>query len=161
MTTHAEGISTMDSDTMKIHPPALAGMVLLAALGLNFLVPAIRVFHWPHHFLAMLVVAAGTAIMVSAASIFNALGTTKNPYGEPATFIRLRPYTFTRNPMYLGLTMVLLGLALYVGSMPMFLAPLAFFFVIDRMVIPREEATMERTFGANYTDYKARVRRWL
>ena len=151
----------MNSDTLRIHPPALAGLLLMAALGLHFFVPAIRVFHWPHHLAAMLAVAAGTAIMVSAASIFQALGTTKNPYGEPATFVRLRPYTFTRNPMYLGLTMVLLGLALYVGSLPMFLAPLAFFFVIDRIVIPREEATMERTFGANYQDYKARVRRWL
>ena len=136
-------------------------LLLLAALGLHFLVPAMRVFHWPHHLLAMLVVAAGTAITVSAASIFQALGTTKNPYGEPATFVRLRPYTFTRNPMYLGVTTVLFGLALYVGSLPMFLAPLGFFFVIDRVVIPREEATMERAFGPSYAEYRARVRRWL
>ena len=82
-------------------------------------------------------------------------------YGEPAKFVTVMPYTFTRNPMYVGLTVVLLGLAALFASQAMILAPIIFLVVIDRMVIPREEQTMERLFGAEYLEYKGRVRRWL
>jgi protein-S-isoprenylcysteine O-methyltransferase Ste14 len=43
----------------------------------------------------------------------------------------------------------------------MVLAPIIFFLVIDRVVIPKEEETLERTFGITYQDYQRRVRRWL
>jgi protein-S-isoprenylcysteine O-methyltransferase Ste14 len=63
--------------------------------------------------------------------------------------------------MYFGITTALIGLAIFFGSIVMLLAPIAFFVVIDRMVIPREEETMERLFGQQYIDYKNRVRRWV
>jgi protein-S-isoprenylcysteine O-methyltransferase Ste14 len=106
-------------------------------------------------------VVGGTILCVFAAAIFQARDTTKNPYGEPATFVVQPPYTFTRNPMYLGLTIALAGFAIFFGSIVMLVAPAVFAFVIDGKVIPREEATMERRFGQQYLDYKNRVRRWL
>ena len=63
--------------------------------------------------------------------------------------------------MYLGLVTTLLGFAVFFGSIVMLVAPVVFFTVIDRMVIPREEETMERRFGQDYRDYIFRVRRWL
>jgi protein-S-isoprenylcysteine O-methyltransferase Ste14 len=56
---------------------------------------------------------------------------------------------------------VLLGFGLFFGSAAMLLAPIAFVIVMDRTVIPREEATLEQLFGQQYLDYKIRVRRWL
>ena len=56
--------------------------------------------------------------------------------------------------MYFGLATVLLGLAVFFGSIVMLTAPVAFFVAIDRIVIPREEETMERLFGQQYVDYK-------
>jgi protein-S-isoprenylcysteine O-methyltransferase Ste14 len=100
-------------------------------------------------------------VMCFAAAIFRARDTTKNPYGEPSAFVVLPPYTWTRNPMYLGLATTLFGLAIFFGSIVMLLAPVVFFAVIDRMVIPREEETMERLFGQDYRDYSYRVRRWI
>ncbi len=72
-----------------------------------------------------------------------------------------RPYTFTRNPMYLGTALVLFGFAVFFSSIVMLLAPIAFLVIIDRMVIPLEEHNLERIFGSQYIDYKTRVRRWL
>jgi protein-S-isoprenylcysteine O-methyltransferase Ste14 len=71
------------------------------------------------------------------------------------------PYTFTRNPMYLGITIVLFGFAVFFSSVVMLIAPIGFLLVIDRMAIPLEEQNMERLFGTSYFDYKTRVRRWL
>jgi len=55
----------------------------------------------------------------------------------------------------------LLGFAIFFNSAVMMLAPIGFFVALDQLVIPNEEAAMERLFGSQYLDYKARVRRWL
>jgi protein-S-isoprenylcysteine O-methyltransferase Ste14 len=144
----------------KIHPPLLAAALILITLILHFVLPEERLVGW-HHVIGLLLVAAGVGLCTFAAAIFQARDTTKNPYGEPGTFVVQPPYTWTRNPMYLGFTTALLGLAVFFSSIVMLLAPIAFFIVIDRMVIPREEETMERLFGQQYVDYKNRVRRWI
>ena len=105
--------------------------------------------------------AAGAGLSAYAAALFSARDTTKNPYGEPARLVTLPPYTFTRNPMYLGLTAILLGFAIFFWSAAMLLTPVAFFLLIDRLVIPREEQALERIFANAYLDYQHRVRRWL
>ena len=71
------------------------------------------------------------------------------------------PYQFTRNPMYLGLVILTLGVALRVGAWPMFIAPVAIFATANWFHIPFEEAKMRRQFGATYEDYVERVRRWV
>ena len=72
-----------------------------------------------------------------------------------------RPYRFTRNPMYLGMTLVLLGGSLGLGSLTAFVGPAAFWTVINSIFIPFEEKKLEGTFGPQYLDYKRSVRRWL
>ncbi len=71
------------------------------------------------------------------------------------------PYRFTRNPMYLGLFTLSLGIAFWVGAWPMFLAPLALFATTNWVHIPFEEAKMRSQYGAAYEEYVMRVRRWL
>ena len=146
--------------TMKIHPPLLAGALLLITLALHFMLPEERVVGW-EQVIGLIVVAIGVGVSSFAAAIFQGRETTRNPYGEPTAFVAVSPYTWTRNPMYLGLASSLFGLAIFFGSITMLLAPAVFFAVIDRMVIPREEETMERRFGQDYRDYTYRVRRWL
>ena len=111
--------------------------------------------------IGLLFVAVGAGLSSFAAAIFQARETTKKPWGEPTAFVAVSPYTWTRNPMYLGLASALFGLAIFFGSIAMLLAPAVFFAVIDRMVIPREEETMERLFGQDYRNYTNRVRRWI
>lgn len=146
--------------TMKIHPPLLAGVLLLVTLILHFLLPEERVVGWSE-VIGLLLVAVGAGLTGFAAALFQARDTTRKPWGEPSQFVVQPPYTWTRNPMYLGVTTALLGFAVFFSSLTMLLAPAIFFSVIDRLVIPREEETMERLFGNDYVAYKDRVRRWL
>jgi protein-S-isoprenylcysteine O-methyltransferase Ste14 len=147
--------------TMKIHPPLLAGVLVLVTLALHFMLPEERNVGW-EQVIGLLLVAVGAGVSSFAAAIFQARETTRKPWGEPSKFVEQPPFTWTRNPMYLGLTMTLLGLAIFFGSIAMLLlAPVVFFAVIDRIVIPREEETMERIFGQEYLAYKDRVRRWI
>ena len=146
--------------TMKIHPPLLAGGLLLVTLLLHFMLPEERVVGW-YQVIGLLVVAVGVGVSCYAAAIFQARETTKKPWGEPSAFVAQPPYTWTRNPMYLGMTTALFGFAIFFSSIAMLLAPAVFFAVIDRLVIPREEETMDRLFGQDYLAFKDRVRRWI
>ncbi len=146
--------------TMKIHPPLLAGVLVLVTLALHFMLPEERNVGW-EQVIGLLFVAGGAGLSSFAAAIFQARETTRKPWGEPTAFVAQPPYTWTRNPMYLGLVTALIGLAIFFESIAMLLAPAVFFAVIDRMVIPREEETMERIFSQDYVAYKDRVRRWL
>jgi protein-S-isoprenylcysteine O-methyltransferase Ste14 len=144
---------------MKIPPPFLAIGLLVVTLILHSLFESGDVA--AHEVLGMLLVAGGIGTSFYARAIFQGRNTTANPYGEPSQFVVEMPYTFTRNPMYLGLTMGLLGFAIFFGSIVMLLAPVGFVIAIDRLVIPGEEAAMERAFGQQYLEYKERVRRWI
>ncbi len=146
--------------TTKIYPPVLAGALLVGTLVLHFILPEERAVGW-YQVIGLVVVAAGAGVSCFAAAIFQARETTKDPYGKPTAFIVQGPYTWTRNPMYLGLAVALMGLAIFFASIAMLLAPAVFFAVIDRMVIPQEEEKMERLFGNDYAAYKDRVRRWI
>lgn len=167
-TTSASGASSTSSTNtniptasgLPIPPPLLALLCLAGGLILHLMSGGPRTV-FAHHILGLLLAAGGTGLSFYAAALFQARGTTKNPQGEATAFVVEMPYTFTRNPMYLGVTLVLFGFAVFFGSIAMLLAPIAFVVIIDRMVIPREEQNLERLFGPQYSDYKTRVRRWL
>jgi protein-S-isoprenylcysteine O-methyltransferase Ste14 len=145
---------------LPIPPPLIALILLAGGLLLHSMSNAPRgVFG--HHILGLLIIAGGTGLSFYAAALFQARNTTKDPRGEATAFVVEMPYTFTRNPMYLGLTLILFGFAVFFSSIAMLLAPIAFFIIIDRMVIPLEEQNLERLFGPSYLDYQTRVRRWL
>jgi protein-S-isoprenylcysteine O-methyltransferase Ste14 len=63
--------------------------------------------------------------------------------------------------MYVGLITITLGIALWVGAWPMFLAPIAIFLTVSRIHVPFEEAKMRRQFGTAFDDYVRAVRRWI
>ena len=106
--------------TMKIHPPLLAGVLVLVTLALHFMLPEERTVGW-EQVIGLLFVAVGAGLSSFAAAIFQARETTRNPYGEPTKFVVQAPYTWTRNPMYLGLATTLLGLAIFFGSIAILL----------------------------------------
>lgn len=148
-------------NNMRIRPPILAGLYLVAALGLHYLFPGMRIVYSPHPFLGITILGAGVFLAGWALRLFKKKGTTHNPHGMPTALVTAGPFRFSRNPMYVGVSLVLSGIAIFVGTVPVFLAPVAFFVTMNAVFIPREEKVLERIFGQAYIDYKNRVRRWL
>ena len=72
-----------------------------------------------------------------------------------------RPYRFSRNPIYVALTGLYLGIAVMLNSLWLIVLLAPLLIVMRLGVIQREEAYLEAKFGAEYTDYKTRVRRWI
>ena len=109
--------------------------------------------------------------MVIAGLVFSAAGilsfrrarTTVNPTTpEAASFLVVSGiYRITRNPMYVGISLVLVAWAVFLSSAWALLGPAAFILYISRFQIAPEERALSKLFGAEYASYRARVRRWL
>jgi protein-S-isoprenylcysteine O-methyltransferase Ste14 len=147
---------------VKLPPPAWTLIYVLIAAGFSWGLgwPMVAWLHSPPLGIALVVL--GLAPPVWAAVLFRREGTEINPT-SPANkkLVTSGPYQFTRNPMYLGLVIVSLGIAVWVGAWPMFLAPLASFATSNWVHIPFEEAKMRRQFAEAFDVYCGRVRRWL
>jgi protein-S-isoprenylcysteine O-methyltransferase Ste14 len=142
--------------------------VYVAALALGFLVHRIAPAHIasPEYrpvvaTIGWALVAASAVVSLSALITFRRARTTIIPNRPASMFVDTGPYRWTRNPMYVGLTLLSLGVAcVFNGLWPLLLVPLAAV-VTDRYTIAREERYLERAFGETYRDYQRRVRRWL
>lgn len=143
-----------------VRPP----FVYLTAVAVGLILHGI----WPLRFavplatpIGVLLMLLAVALFVSAVRTFRAAGTPV-PGNEPTTtIVRTGPYHFTRNPIYTAFSLLLLGLAIWVGSVWLIVTLIAAVALMSAVVIPREERYLERKFGSEYLDYKASVRRWL
>lgn len=147
---------------VKIPPPIWALVYVLVGAAVGWSLGWTRIPGSPPAALGIALVTLGAVPPVWAITLFRREGTEISPTSPAnAKLVTAGPYRFTRNPMYLGLVIVTLGIALWVGAWPMLLAPIAVFFTASLVHIPLEEAKMRRQFGAAYDDYVRRVRRWV
>ncbi len=87
--------------------------------------------------------------------------TTVKPFEPSSSLITTFPFSISRNPMYLGLSAMLLGIALLLGSVTALLPAAAFAVLMDRRFIRVEERMLAERFGDEWLHYRTRVRRWL
>ena len=106
-------------------------------------------------------VALGLAVAVSAERRFKGAGTPVPPTRPTTAIVSSGIYRHTRNPMYLGMSLVLAGLGLVFNQLWFLLALPVAVFAVTKLAIEREEEYLTKKFGAEYVNYKARVRRWV
>lgn len=147
---------------LKIPPPAWALAFVLVAMGINNLFDWTFVATIKSVPVAVILAVGGLGLMGWGVWTFRQAGTEVMPTSPAnAKLVTDGPFRFTRNPMYGGLTLVTLSIALYVGTLPFFAVPVALFLLAHSVFIPFEEAKMERQYGQDFVDYKARVGRWF
>lgn len=151
-----------DSSGAAVRPPIAWALAVIAGLVLDWLyplpfLPAAMSARW----LGGIVFLAGLALLIWAATTFRRTGT-QIPTTQPTTtIVDEGPYRFTRNPIYTGMFLGLIGFALAFNSLWLIVLLVPFYLIIRYGVVAREEAYLERKFGDVYLAYKARVRRWL
>jgi protein-S-isoprenylcysteine O-methyltransferase Ste14 len=140
-------------------PIWLVGLIVVALL-LDVLLglPAIA----QHRPTGIVLLVAGVALSVWAALTFRKHRADIRPHSDAhSALVTSGPFRISRNPMYLGALGVAVGAALLAGSWPMWLVPVVLFVLQSFVIIPFEERSMERAFGAAYGAYRRRVRRWI
>ncbi|MEJ2309671.1 MAG: isoprenylcysteine carboxylmethyltransferase family protein [Gammaproteobacteria bacterium] len=147
----------------RIFPPVIA----LITAGLMYLLdsyfPLVRLWEEPWNKAGLALMAIAIVIDVWSLLLFFIHRTTPHPLKPEKTskLVTGGMYQFTRNPMYLGLLLLLTGLAVYMGSLtPIVMLPL-FVMVLTNRQILHEELILEEKFGEEYRAYKQRVRRWF
>jgi len=148
---------------LRIPPPAVALLIAAAMWGVSLAAPMAFVPEHVRLLAAITIALAGVATAISGVIAFRRAKTTVNPL-KPETSSSLVTsgiYRLTRNPMYVGLAVLLLGWAVFLTSAWTLPGPLVFALYMTRFQIMPEERVLMGLFGATYSEYQARVRRWL
>lgn len=146
---------------IEMRPPKIAMALLIVAFALHGLLLIWEPFKFSSPMLGIMVSTLGFVIMMWGWWLFQQYKVAICPTAYTDKLIFDGPYRFTRNPMYVGMVAILLGVGIFVGTLPFFLAVAIYFIILNRVFIPFEEQKLEGTFGAEYLEYKTRVRRWL
>lgn len=153
-----------DSAGVRIPPPFVfigglaAGLVLDRFLIFDLGIP---LGNWLEHSIGWVALVAGAAIILTAIGLFRKAGTNPEPWKPSTALVTDGVYRWTRNPMYLGMALVYLGIAFLCDSVMALLVLVPVVFWITRQVIEREEAYMTAKFGDEYRAYRDRTGRWF
>jgi len=147
------------------HRPSarIVELAILIALPIlfHYLLPVMTLVPVPHAYLGVVPMLLGLALMTWTAKSFRQAETGYQLQRESPALMTSGPFGFSRNPMYLGMLIWLLGLAVLLGSLIAFLFPLLLFLLANLLLIPTEERRMEQQFGEQFVEYRQNVRRWL
>ena len=145
----------------RIMPPVYLLLAIVAMVALHYLLPGRQWVSGGWRWAGAVPIVAGVGLVGWVAVLFGRHQTTIKP-GEVSSHLLIGgPFRISRNPIYLGMAMVLAGTALALGSLTPWLVVPVFVAAITRNVIPVEEAMLADTFGDQYAQYQARVRRWI
>jgi len=143
-----------------VHPPVVTLLYITLALLLGKFLRIPLTLPPILHYIGFPLICIAFLFGAAAFIEFRKAQTTLDPHSSVKAMVTTGVYRFTRNPIYLGFLLILIGLPLYLGSYwGLILAPL-FIITMNRLVIEREEVYLEDKFSDRYSEYKSRVRRW-
>lgn len=144
-----------------IYPPVWLVIGLIAIFACNEYYPGARFTGLAGQAAGGVLIVAGLLLLVQAGGLFKRAGTDLVPFKNVTALVTTGIYRFTRNPMYLGMTLVLLGCAVTVGAATALLVPVLFMVIIEMRFIRPEEQMLRGLFADEFPAYCQRVRRWL
>lgn len=145
----------------KILPPTYFFICLIIAAALHYTLPLIQIINYPFSLIGFLFFAIGTALNIWPDQQLKKEKTTVKPFEMPAVLLQTGAYRISRNPMYLGMSLLLIGAGFILGSISSFIGVLLFVAAMEIVFIPQEEKNMREQFGEEFEAYKKKVRRWI
>lgn len=145
----------------KALPPVWFLLSIVLMIGLNLWLPVKQLFFPPITYLGIVAIAIGIVTVLFCAYLFRQKNTAIKPFQESSYLVKEGIFNYSRNPIYLGMIAILIGLWAFLGSLtPVFIIPV-FAWLIQEMFIKQEEQMLDDKFGEEYREYKATVRRWI
>jgi protein-S-isoprenylcysteine O-methyltransferase Ste14 len=144
-----------------VHPPLVALLFIVIAYFLGRFVPLPFVVPPVLQYMGLAITFIGFLLGIGAFMEFRKARTTLDPHGTTKNLVTTGIYRYTRNPIYLGFLLMVMGLPLNSGLYWGIVVAPFYILTMSRLVIQQEEAYLGRKFKNQYTDYTSRVRRWL
>lgn len=145
----------------RLLPPSLFLGCLAINAAAHFTMPVLTVLLFPWNLIGVPVVALGLYLTVAGSQQFSAARTNINTFIDPENLVTSGLFQYSRNPMYLGFTLALIGTSLLFGSLSSVSGCVVFFLTANYWYIPFEEIRCKSVFGDIYGQYQNKVRRWL
>ena len=145
----------------RVLPPIYLLVSLLVMTVAHALAPGPRVILPPWSYAGGGLVLAGLVLNAVSAGLFAHHHTAIKPFQESTALVTRGPFRYSRNPMYLGMLLVLMGVGVLFGTVTPFLVLPFFAIAMTRIFISAEERSLAERFGRVYLDYQHKVRRWL
>ena len=155
------GAEPSDSPGVITIPPLIYLAFLVPGIALELLFPVDLLFNLAQYIVGFLLVATSLVLLPRAFGRFRAARTNVDVRKPTTAIIRDGPYRFSRNPLYLSMTLIYLGIGVASDSLWILGTLIPALVVMYYGVIFREEAYLERKFGEEYLSYKRSVRRWF
>ena len=134
----------------------------LVVMGLfDYFMPVYEFIPAPWRYGGLLILGTGLGLIIACSVLFKRAGTPIIPFEKSTALLTHGIYRYSRNPIYLGMLIILAGAAVFLGSLTPFLVLPVFFFIIREGYIRHEESFLEQIFGDQYRSYRRRVRRWF
>ena len=144
-----------------VHPPLIALMFIVIAYVLGRIAPLPLVAPIGLRYVGLFMTFVGFLLGIGAFVEFRKARTTLDPHSSVQQVVTSGIYRFTRNPIYLGFLLMVIGLPLNSGLYWGIVMTPFYVLLMNRLVIQHEEAYLAKKFGKAYTNYTSRVRRWL
>jgi protein-S-isoprenylcysteine O-methyltransferase Ste14 len=146
---------------LRFNPPFYFLSCLTLSVAFHFLWPVGQLIDWPYRLFGLVLIAAGGWLNIRADAIFKQVRTTVKPRGMPTSLVSWGPFKLSRHPMYLGMTAILLGAAIFLGSLTSFIGAMLLWIILQFVFIVHEEHAMASQFGKAYDEYRERTRMWI
>jgi|SRR3989344_482264 len=142
-------------------PPDMILIFVLLQLVSHFLYPIKQIIPYPLTLLGILLIGIGIFLNVAGYFAFKKEKTSVKIYEIPNKLMASGFFRISRNPIYLGMTIILFGVAILLGSVVTFIFPIIFIILTDIFVVRKEEEVLRKRFGKAYMEYCTKVRRWV
>jgi len=142
-------------------PPVILLLTILGGIGLHYWLPLMHMLDESWDTVGIALIILGMLVVVGPAAAFKRAATTIMPFHDSSALVVSGMYRYTRNPMYVGMVVVLIGVAVLLGDLSPFIMPFVFVPVLTVRVIKHEELMLEERFGDDYREMKKTVRRWI
>lgn len=141
--------------------PGYFNVFILFSIVLHFLFPIKTIIHSPYTYSGLVFILLGLGLNLWAVNLLKKEKTAVEFHDTPQKLVVGGPFSLSRNPIYLGGVILLIGLAVFLGSMISFIFPVLLFLILNGFYIPVEEKRLLSIFGEEYQEYRYRVRRWI
>ncbi|MFC2135528.1 methyltransferase family protein [Bacteroidota bacterium] len=142
-------------------PPTYFNLSILLIFASHFLIRFIILVSFPYNIIGVLPFLAGIYLNLAADKDFKIADTTVKPFEKSKVLLKTGVFSITRNPMYLGMFLILIGVSILLGSLIPFIVSIVYAVLMDKIFIGAEESMLEDTFADEWIEYKKKVRRWI